>query len=79
MIAWHMGALHAYEKYLTFGLAFGPFVLMALVVFWRRRQDVAEENAALTETVEQTQVQAQTQVPAPEQTPVDDPQRANHS
>lgn len=45
MIAWHMGALHAYEKFLTFGLAFGPFVLLAIVLFVRRRQDLAELEA----------------------------------
>lgn len=55
MIAWHMGALHAYEKFLTFGLAFGPFVLLAIVLFIRRRQDQAELDAEATETPDDTQ------------------------
>lgn len=40
----HMGALHAYEKWLTFALAFGPFVLLAVVYRIRRRQDAAEAD-----------------------------------
>jgi hypothetical protein len=35
----HMGALHPYEKVLTLVLAFGPFLLLAVVVLVRRRQD----------------------------------------
>ena len=38
----HMGALHPIEQALTLILAFGPFVLLALVVWWRRSQDDAE-------------------------------------
>jgi hypothetical protein len=33
---WHMGALHPYEQALTLLLAFGPFVVLGLVI-WRRR------------------------------------------
>ena len=36
MTLWHMGALHPYEQALTLLLAFGPFVVLGLVV-WRRR------------------------------------------
>jgi uncharacterized iron-regulated membrane protein len=35
----HLGALHPVEQWLTLGLAFGPFVLLGAVVWWRRRQD----------------------------------------
>lgn len=39
----HMGSLHAYEQVLTLALAFGPFLLLGLVVWGRRRADRAEE------------------------------------
>ena len=32
----HMGALHPFEQALTLLLAFGPFVVLGLVI-WRRR------------------------------------------
>ena len=35
----HLGGLHPYEQALTYLLAFGPFVVLALVVWWRRRPD----------------------------------------
>jgi hypothetical protein len=35
----HLGALHPYEQALVLGLAFGPFLLLALVVVVRRRRD----------------------------------------
>jgi len=35
----HMGALHPFEQALTLLLAFGPFVLLGIVVWLRRRQD----------------------------------------
>ena len=35
----HMGALHPYELALTLLLAFGPFVLLAVVIVVRRRED----------------------------------------
>ncbi|WP_279638256.1 hypothetical protein [Nocardioides seonyuensis] len=41
MIPLHMGALHPVEQALTLFLAFGPFVLLALVVWWRRSHDDA--------------------------------------
>jgi hypothetical protein len=42
-----MGALHPYEQALTLLLAFGPFVVLGLVV-WRRRHedDDAEHGSA---------------------------------
>jgi hypothetical protein len=38
---WHMGALHPYEQALTLLLAFGPFLVLGLVVWRRRREDDA--------------------------------------
>jgi hypothetical protein len=43
----HLGPLHPVEQALTLLLAFGPFVLLALAVVVRRRQDARE--AALEE------------------------------
>lgn len=45
IVALHMGALHPYEKVLTLVLAFGPFVVLGLVIAVRRRHDLAEERA----------------------------------
>jgi hypothetical protein len=39
-----MGALHPFEQALTLLLAFGPFVVLGLVVRARRREDAAEEE-----------------------------------
>jgi hypothetical protein len=36
---WHLGALHPVEQALTVVLAFGPFVLLGIVVWLRRRED----------------------------------------
>ena len=36
---WHMGALHPFEQALTLLLAFGPFVVLGVVVWLRRRTD----------------------------------------
>ena len=36
---YHLGALHPVEQALTLALAFGPFVVLAVVVVARRRQD----------------------------------------
>lgn len=44
LTAWHMGPLHAYERWLTLILAFGPFLLLALVFVIRRRMDDAEDD-----------------------------------
>ncbi|WP_395693000.1 hypothetical protein [Nocardioides sp.] len=43
LVAWHLGALHPAEKVLTLALAFGPFLLLAAVIWVRRRQDAREE------------------------------------
>ncbi len=44
IVALHLGGLHPYEKILTLILAFGPFVLLGVLVVARRRHDQAEER-----------------------------------
>jgi len=44
MMPLHLGPLHPAEQVLTYLLAFGPFVLLAIVVVVRRRQDGHEED-----------------------------------
>jgi hypothetical protein len=34
-----MGPMHPFEQVLTFVLAFGPFVVLGAVIWWRRRRD----------------------------------------
>lgn len=41
MVPLHMGALHPIEQWLTLILAFGPFLLLG-VVLWLRRREVDE-------------------------------------
>ena len=41
----HLGPLHAQEKALTYVLAFAPFALLGFVIWWRHRQDAAEDTA----------------------------------
>lgn len=41
----HLGPLHAQERALTYVLAFAPFVLLGFVIWWRHRQDAAEDDA----------------------------------
>lgn len=40
----HLGALHPYETVLLMLLAFGPFVVLAVVVAVLRRRDIAQEE-----------------------------------
>ena len=42
----HMGALHPMEQALTLVLAFGPFVVLGVVILVRRRQDRASAATA---------------------------------
>ncbi|UDY22819.1 hypothetical protein [Nocardioides sp. Kera G14] len=51
LVPMHLGALHPYEKVLTFGLAFGPFLVLIVVIALRRRQDLAEAEATREETL----------------------------
>lgn len=43
MIPWHLGSLHPVEQALTVVLAFGPFVLLGIVIVVQRRRDAREE------------------------------------
>jgi hypothetical protein len=43
-IAAHLGGLHPYERALVLLVAFGPFVVLGVVVALVRRRDVAEES-----------------------------------
>jgi hypothetical protein len=49
----HLGALHPVEQALTILLAFGPFVLLALVVWLRRREDDRLDAEDPTESADQ--------------------------
>ena len=41
----HLGQLHSYERWLVVVVAFGPFVVLGLVVRAARRRAVEEEQA----------------------------------
>lgn len=41
----HLGALHPYEFMLVLVVGFGPFVVLAVVVFVLRRRDIAREDS----------------------------------
>jgi hypothetical protein len=41
----HLGAMHPFETALTLVLAFGPFVVLGIVIALRRRHEQAEEEA----------------------------------
>jgi hypothetical protein len=41
----HLGALHPVERLLVLTVAFGPFVVLGVVVFLSRRRALAEEEA----------------------------------
>ncbi len=45
MIPLHMGALHPAEQVATIVLAFGPFVVLGIVIAVRRKAELAEERA----------------------------------
>ena len=42
----HLGALHPFEQALVFVLAFGPFLVLAFVLYFARRRDVREDAEA---------------------------------
>ncbi len=58
MVPLHLGALHPLEQALTLLLAFGPFVVLGLVV-WRRRR--ADEDGERVATVRQPEGDRPTQ------------------
>ncbi|MCW2814264.1 MAG: hypothetical protein JWN84_1719 [Nocardioides sp.] len=45
----HLGAMHPFEQALTLVLAFGPFLVLGVVVVLRRRADEREAARAETE------------------------------
>ena len=46
LVALHLGALHPAEKVLTLVLAFGPFVVLGVVIAVRRRREHDAEDEA---------------------------------
>ncbi|WP_182380045.1 hypothetical protein [Nocardioides sp. WS12] len=44
LVAQHLGTLHPMEQALTIVLAFGPFVVLGIVIAFRRRAERAEER-----------------------------------
>ena len=44
MIPWHLGPAHPIEQALTLLLAFGPFLVLGIVIVIRRRADRLEEE-----------------------------------
>ena len=48
----HLGALHPAEQALTLVLAFGPFVVLGVVIAVRRRQDRADAASVPAEVAE---------------------------
>jgi hypothetical protein len=43
LVVQHLGELHSYERALVLLVAFGPFVVLAVVVYVLRRRDLAAE------------------------------------
>ena len=58
MIPLHLGALHPIEQALTLILAFGPFLLLGLVVWLRKRADRREDARAESVAASQSDRQA---------------------
>jgi hypothetical protein len=44
LTALHLGGLHPFERALVILVAFGPFVVLGIVVYVVRRRDVAAER-----------------------------------
>jgi hypothetical protein len=44
LVPLHLGALHPAEQALVYVLAFGPFVVLGIVVHVVRRRDIADEE-----------------------------------
>lgn len=51
LVPLHMGAMHPFEQVLTLLLAFGPFLVLGLVVVLRRRADAREDAEAVARAV----------------------------
>ena len=61
----HLGGLHPLEKVRPLGLAFGPFVLLAVVAVVRRRQGIADEERAAAAEPAQVTLPASDSRPSP--------------
>lgn len=48
-VLWHLGQLHAAETWLVLLVAFGPFVVVALLVHRERRREAGAGDAAAGE------------------------------
>ncbi len=46
MTVMHLGAMHPFELALTLVLAFGPFLVLGVVVWRRRREEAADDARA---------------------------------
>lgn len=55
MLPLHMGALHPVEQALVLLLAFGPFVLLAVVIWLRRRAERREDSLAQSQAGDHTE------------------------
>ena len=44
MIPWHLGAMHPFEQVLTLLLAFGPFLVLGVVIAVRKRAERRAEE-----------------------------------
>jgi hypothetical protein len=44
VIPWHLGGVHPFEQALTLILAFGPFLVLGIVIAVRRRTDRLEDE-----------------------------------
>jgi hypothetical protein len=49
LVPLHLGGLHPFEQVLVYGLAFGPFVVLAIVIHVVRRRDLAAQEHAPSE------------------------------
>ena len=49
LVLLHLGPLHSNEKWLVPLIAFGPFLVLFVVVYYARRRDIAEDGAATGE------------------------------
>lgn len=45
LVLLHFGSLHPVEKLLVAAIAFGPFIVLGIVVYVVRKRDIAEEEA----------------------------------
>jgi len=45
LVLLHLGKLHPVEKVMVGLIAFGPFIVLGIVVYVVRRRDLAEEEA----------------------------------